>query len=339
MSALKELVDRYLDWKLVERRLRLYKNINSHFPLQNLEQGNRSPYECHYMAWRLGTWKNDSLLGRMDELLGFSSKLPGWENEFKDFKKDRRYETYWGLLWQMQVAEFLVGKGAKVAWNASGPDLNVSVNGRQFWVECYAYQKSFGIESFLCELLMKIHPQIKVTHNFCQKFSIPQDQDLVGVLKKIVRLIDEGFIEQKIKQAEKEYPVYLETPKECANLKIYIEGSNSNNYNPGLNKDETGSPSEYWKVALGEAMKSKKDSNELRVHRPNVLAINYALSADFQLADWRRKDLSESLSVCLPDSIDAAFFCVCGVDQRLCDIPTDGIDYQGATNHPFVSLI
>jgi hypothetical protein len=77
--AHKTLIDRYLDWDLVKRRLGNYRNIGKHYTLNNLQGcSNKAPFYCHYLAWRLGTWKDENWFEFFDSLLSNATNLPNW---------------------------------------------------------------------------------------------------------------------------------------------------------------------------------------------------------------------------------------------------------------------
>ena len=57
------LVERFLSWDRVHERLARYEHIGRAYPIELLERHKTfSPYFCHYMAWRLGTWNNEGLI-------------------------------------------------------------------------------------------------------------------------------------------------------------------------------------------------------------------------------------------------------------------------------------
>ena len=107
--AQKRFVDSLISWDLVRRRLDRYPAIRSAFPLDLLAQRRESePYFCHYMAWRLGTWTNESVMSRLDDLLEAASRLPNWSSE-RGLLESAEFGDFWSLLWQLQVAEYLAG--------------------------------------------------------------------------------------------------------------------------------------------------------------------------------------------------------------------------------------
>lgn len=344
--AQKELVRKYLDWKKVNDRLSRYRHVGQHYSLKALQDcSDKSPYYCHYLAWRLGTWKNETWLSFFDELLKYGSSLPHWDRRIgKEYPSKRyQYQEFFSFLWELQVAKFFSEiKGVSVAWTASGLDIKISSNGKTFYIECYTFTKSFAIELFIEELLTQIHPSIRVLHTPCIRFRLPKDRDVDRFLDETFRpYIESNCVENKIREAEKEYPVLLPTPQGIDNFYIYVEGHDPDKYVPGRLPNAAGPPEDYLAVCFKEAIINK--TKQLGRCHPNVLAVNYLLSEDFQMAAKRQDQLNESgISERIPlcdfsDTIDGLFFSACGLD----DIPSLQNSYlkiKTGIEHPISSL-
>jgi hypothetical protein len=248
-------------------------------------------------------------------------------------------------LWELQVAKFFSEiKGVSVEWTLSGPDLKISSNGKTFYIECYTFTKSFGIELFIEELLNRIHSRIRTLHTPCIKFSLPQNEDTENFLNDIFSpYLDPCFMDNKLKEAEKEFPVLLPTPQGIDNFYIYAEGNNPDKYIPGRLLNASGIPEIYLAVCFKEAIDAKLNSNKLSQHSNVLLAINFVLSKDFEGAANRQDQLnelrlSEPISLCdFGNAIDGIFFSTCGID----DIPSLGNSYlkiKAGIEHPILSL-
>ena len=82
--AQRELVHKLIDWKRVKYRCQQYPAIGQTFTMERLrEHCESTPYYCHFMSWRLGTWENESLFQRLEDLLCCAKALPNWEQEKK----------------------------------------------------------------------------------------------------------------------------------------------------------------------------------------------------------------------------------------------------------------
>ena len=150
--AQRHFVHRFIDWDRVGCRLESYPAIGRTFPLKILKKyGERPPYYCHYMAWRLGTWWNESLFQRLEELLCCAEALDHWDHEKKSLVNSPEFGEFWSLVWQLQVAEHLCAIGTEVRWGELWTRLSVTVGGNRWYVECYSYHKSFGLFLFLQE--------------------------------------------------------------------------------------------------------------------------------------------------------------------------------------------
>src|SRR3989338_1393975 len=344
--AQKVLVKKYLDWGKVNDRLSLYEYIGKHYTLKALQKcSEKSPYYCHYLAWRLGTWKNENPFIFFNELLKHGNSIPNWNKKIKKEDPSERYEyeKFFSFLWELQVAKFFSEiNGVSVEWTTSGPDIKISSNGKTFYIECYTYTKSFSLELFVEELLKKIHPNINVLHTHCIKFSLPQNKNTESFLNDIFTpYLDSYFIESKVKEAENEYPVLLPTPKGIDNFRIYVNGNNPDKHIPGPNK--RGRAEGYLPVCFKEAVNAKRNSNKLSQCSNVLLAINFLLSTDFQRAANEQDELNElgiSEPIPFPDfgnTIDGIFFSVCGINN-VPSLKNSYLKIKDGINNPILSL-
>jgi hypothetical protein len=317
--AHKTYIERYLDWARVEEQLAHYEHIRRLYPINFLKRcSDRSPYYCHYLAWRLGTWENEQLFEFMDDLFATGTSLKNWDAN-NNLLRSCTFDDFWGLIWQLQIAKFFCRKeGVQVEWMKSGPDLKVELGDEMFYVECYTYRKSFGIEEFICELFLQLNEQIRIEHIPCIHFSLPNDAHRLEVfLDTLFRpYLDSAFLDAKLKQAELEYPVLLPTPNGVNNLYVYIEGNEPGNYVPGRIPNSTGDPETYLKHSIDEGLNNKRDSNRLGDHHPNLLAVNYLLDVCFQMALHHQINLGWGPpSATFSTTFDAVLLAACGIDQ------------------------
>ncbi len=346
--AHKILVRKYLDWEKVCNRLSRYEYIGKHYNLEALQDcSEKSPYYCHYLAWRLGTWEDEKSFAFFNELLKHGSLLPIWDKKIKDEDPSKRYEydKFFHFLWELQVAKlFSEIKGVSVEWTLSGPDLKISSNGKTFYIECFTSTKSFGIELFVEELLRQIHPNIEVLHISCIKFSLPQKSNTETFLDNIFSpYLNPCFIDNKLKEAEKEWPVLLPTPQGIDNFYIYVKGPMQAEYISGRLPNASGIPENYLAVCFKEAIDAKRDSNKLSQHSNVLLAINFLLSTDFQGAANRQKELnelclSEEIPLCdFGNAIDGIFFSACGING-VPSLENSYLKIKAGIEHPILSL-
>ena len=320
--AQRQLVHQRIDWKRVQHRRTCHPAIGRTFPMNILERGcESSPYYCHYMSWRLGTWEDDCVFQRLEELLCCAELLPNWEYEKTSLVNSTDFAEFWSLVWQLQVAEYLCEVGSDVCWAKSGPDLSVKVDEKRLYVECYTPRKSFGLLGFLEELLQKLDPHVRTYYDLCLPFQLPRNSDrsrfLDGVLN---RFLDPSFLAKAQDGAKTRYPVILykgpeQNPKHS--LYIYVDGDNGDAYMPGIVPNQTGDPEFYFEHVLQEAIDAKGNSNALEAHHPNLLAVNYSLSADFQLARMLLERVQPSTLPRIAHNIDTLAIYVVGINERL----------------------
>lgn len=162
--AQRQLVHRFIDWDIVECRCQRFPAIGRAFPVHYLRSCEENPpYYCHYMAWRLGTWRNESLFVHFDKLFHKAEQFPDWAAE-ASLLKSKDFSDFWSLVWQLQMAEYLCRIGSDVRWAKSGPDLSVQLESEKWFIECYTCRKSFGLMSFLEEVLQRVDSSISAVH-------------------------------------------------------------------------------------------------------------------------------------------------------------------------------
>lgn len=315
--AHRELVHQFVDWELIGRRHSEYPAIGRAFDLATLKSGSeKPPYYCHYMAWRLGIWKGVGLLERLEELLLQAESLPNWKHE-RPLLTSHEFADFWSLVWQLQVAEYLVTIGSDVRWAKDGPDLSVVVNDERWFVECYTLRKSFGLLRFLEELLERIDPALRINYDQCMKFQLPNNSKREEFLNDVIApFLTPTYLAEAKSAATKKYPVVL-FEHSSSSLRVYVEGDDVDVYTPGVIPNRVGKPEDYLKVALREAASAKRESNKLDRHKPNLVAVNYLLSTDYQLATSLRRTDRSSLGLEVDPAIDALAVSVVGVDERL----------------------
>ena len=314
----RQLVNQHINWATVESRLERFPAIGTAFPLDRLRSSSGTPpYYCHYLAWRLGTWNDDALFMRLEELFREAQALPNWSAQ-ASLLTSADFADFWSLVWQLQVAEYLCSIGSSVSWwGVSGPDLSVEVENERWFVECYVYRKSFGLMLFIEEVLGQVDPSISVKYDLCLPFSLPTDGERASFLDDFLfPFRDPAFVPDALARSADAYPEVLRQHE--SGLIAYVEGSDPANYVPDRVPNRTGDPQTYLEVALSETLRAKQNANLLATHHPNLVVANYALSKDFQLALVRADDMGLSLpTIELGPNIDALAIGATGIDERL----------------------
>lgn len=314
-AAQEELVGRVLDNVDVTRRLRAFPAIAEAYANVDFERHRETPpYYCHYLTWRLAQFRQP-LLARLDALFTVAASLPGWERERESLVHDGEFGVFWSLIWQLQVAEFLVSRGLEVRWTGEGPDLLAHVGSTQLYVECLTLRKSYGVRIFIEELLQSIHPQLAVDHQPFLRFKTPQGRDeLDGFLNELFRpFLDPGYLPDQLAQAEREYPILIAVPESAENLTVSLDGGPAAEYVPLRLPQGGGDHADHLNAMLREAVSNKAGANQLPDHRPNVLAVSLLLGQDPEVAiSFGAKGVVD-----LADSIDELVYGAVGIDQQL----------------------
>ena len=253
---------------------------------------------------------------RLDQLLCCAENLPNWKHE-QSLLNTAEFGDFWSLLWQLQVAEYLGRVGTDVCWNKSGPDLSVKICNIRWYVECYLCHKSFGLLRFVEEVLREIDPAICVSYDLCLPFTLPQNKDRNQFLYSIFTpFLNSKYVENAKADAKREWPVLLYQDQNSS-LRIYVKGDDSDSYMPGVIPDSVGNPKYYLELILKEAVNAKKDSNNLKGHHPNLLAVNYLLSEDYQFANASSQRMRTPALPQIGPNIDVLAASTAGIDEHL----------------------
>jgi hypothetical protein len=315
--AQRTFVHRLVNWKLIDYRCRKYPAIGRAFPLALLQKyQEKEPYYCHYMGWRLGTWSENSVFERLDELLRCAEKLPDWKGE-RNLLTSADFAEFWSLLWQLQVAEYLCRVGENVRWAKSGPDLSAIVDGQRWYVECYTPRKSFGLLNFLDELLTRLDSSIEISYSYCLPFRLPQNNERSRFLHEVLSpFLNHDYLRSFKRSALQKYPVII-YQHPSSSLHVYLNGPNADAYTPCVIPNEVGNPNHYLEQIISEAVRSKSTCNELREHRPNILAVNFLLSIDFQIASFSKRTPNVPSAPQIAPNLDVLAIAIIGIGEHL----------------------
>ncbi len=100
-------------------------------------------------------------------------------------------------------------------------------------------------------------------------------------------------------------------------MTVYLKGDDINAYSPGIVPNLVGSPEAYLRVALREAANAKIGANALSRHRPNIVAVNLLLSADYQLVRSLRRTSEVPIALTVDPAIDAISVSAVGIDESV----------------------
>lgn len=294
----RHFVHELIDWGRVQERLRRYPAIARSFPEEMLKKhGDAPPYYCHGMAWRLGTWStwSENTFVRLNQLLCLGRRIPNWKNE-KSLLTMPDYGTFWSVIWQLQVAEHLCRIGTGVRWGdaSGGPDLSVEIAGKRWFVECYSVQKSYGLLSFLEELLSKIlNVNVQTEYQLFLPRPLPRGNEAGRSFDEILEPYCDRRCRDKVNRAD--VTIVFKTSDNSP----WIRLTRKNEYVP--NTDPSGSPRTHVAVMLAESVRKKTQANQLGRHHPNVVAVNLLLT-DTQVASSLRHNVIQEMAPSLEDT-------------------------------------
>lgn len=323
----KYLVHKYIDWEKVEERLSKYEYINKYFPLATLTHRKfteKLPYYCHYLAWRLGTWKNEQLFEYFNFLLENTETINGWVDKNK-IQNGNEFGQFWSFLWELQAAEFLNSlENTDIEWKSSGPDFEINYNGKKYYLECKVLRGFFSEEEFIGELLNQINlenqnnPEIKIRHNLFINFSAPKNFKQPQFFNEIFRpFVNENFLENAIIDLKNKSPILLNRFPTCdsPNLFIYLTNPDASEFDAKLELsiNSTGAPDIYFPLVLENFIKGKLKENNIDDYHPNVLLINYLLDPGLQVAT----SLREFTHLFVPSEFDTIFLSSTSIDRKI----------------------
>jgi len=116
-----------------------------------------------------------------------------------------------------------------------------------------------------------------------------------------------------------------------------MEGENASSYDPSVHPARAGAPDNYLQTALQEALANKSQRNDLPSKHPNLIAVNFVLSEDWQVAVQLRPDKALVATSDVPAEIDAVFLAACGIQ----DLPSSSGGYRWfrTEGHPARGLL
>jgi hypothetical protein len=271
------------------------------------------------MAWRLGTWTSEYIFGRLEQLLGQAKTMPGWSGE-QGMLANPQYSNFWSLIWQLQVAEWLVSLGFSPKWNNPGPDLLVEVDGQQVWLECYSTVGFYEPVEFLGEILPAIHPSLKVVY---APSGEPAAVD--GALLESCLVTVESELPAALEKARTgTWPVLLYASPNGGAISVRLYGDDIDHYDPSLDRAHTLDFEGHFRRGLHQAFRGKLGENALANNRPNVVMINLVVNELFQLAVAPVGHLSKDPRALIPSNVvtgsqdlDAVIWTITGIDEKL----------------------
>jgi hypothetical protein len=281
------------------------------------------PWFCHGLAFRMATYSDDTdhLFERWETLLKIAQQGNGWEVEYKrwngvDDHWAMKWDKFEQLIWLLQCYEYFSERGLTVSFPESngGPDLLIEREEQEkLYAECYFYSKWWFREEYFTQLLWKIDKNlsIKRTHNVKVEPCKNPFSEGAPFIEAFSQLADSLT---PVRLAELRVAAQERTPQiicEIGDVRFLLEGAGE--YQPNFNAQ--GDPVYSFPNYVNEIINAKKDSNNLKGSRPNIVMAN-AMGLDFQLAFSKNSEQAPTISE-LPCSLDEVWISVCGFDGKL----------------------
>jgi hypothetical protein len=277
------------------------------------------PSVFHSLAFRMATYKEESLFRRWEQLLLQAREFEGWNSEYSNWNS---VQDHWAIkwnkfnqfLWMLQCCEYFAEQGGEVSFpyatTTARPDIHVKYgDGSELFVECHHYTKWWGTEQLVEGILYALDQSLRIErmHNLRydnNRFADTRDEAVEEALAELRKHLSPNKLAELRKQAHSETPVEV---CKLGDFVVLLDGPGD--YRPRRNAH--GDPNDSWPVFRDEILHSKAKSNGLPHHRPNLLLVN-CLGIDFQTS------LNEdSKAQCLPSSLDQVWFCTCGIDDKI----------------------
>jgi hypothetical protein len=322
LPAQKILVDQLLDWSLVKKRLNQYPSIATAFPIETLQAlSERPPYYCHYMSLRLGVFCGEESFALLDSLLAIAMKIENWEGN-KNLLTQPEYGAYYSLLWQLQVAEYLLRMGCKPKWNCSGPDLSVlTEKGEPFHVECYVYRKTVDAFQYVEDLCAALCKDLVACRPYALQGRLPtgDSKKLTDWLSNLLQPLTNA--EKLSAAAEQAKHVTRVVLNKCdkTQIAIHMNGNTNGEYVPQDGSSAVGDGELWLKVALQEVLNAKSDSNNLKRYKPNIVAVCFLQTAEYinSLGFVEHIGANPYESLVMPADIDAVMHTDIDIKKKL----------------------
>ncbi len=331
MPEMKRFIDRVLETrgcpKRYHSRIKRFPNLAQHadLPLSLDEISNdEAPWYCHGLAFRMATYPsaNDNLFARWDKLLKLPDGTEDWELELKNWVKNgdhwaRKWDKFYHFLWLLQCFEYFKRSGHQVTFsmrkNGPATDLEIERNRcDSVFVECTVYSKWWFNEAFLGDILGILEPElfIRRIHNLKPNdYNSFSQKEFPKTLRRIANCLRPDLLLAAKAETAKASP-HLIFESETGDFQILLDGEGE--YQPDLNNAH-GAPELSLPNFLKEIIKAKKDKNNLKKSRPNILMVN-GLGVDFQAALIRNEtDVKEFDN----SAIDEIWLAACGIDDKL----------------------
>ena len=331
MTKLDELMlralDRRGDKELYQQRRNTYPALERYGQLPSYSASLRS----HGLAFRMATYScgSEHIFARLNELLALAEQADGWIKEFGNWNQNGDHWAYgwprfYHFIWLLQCFEYFKHASCDVVFsgtNEAAPDLRVTSGSDEFYVECTVCSKWWFNEERLRDVLLMLHPQLRIERTFNVAYSNEHNPFSSEHFDRTTATLAAILSPERLAEAEMQAaiasPVVLHDLK-YQNIVVSLEGGGE--YVPNPNNAH-GDPEASLHAFIREVISSKENRNGLLSSRPNVLMIN-GLGTDFQTGiAYAHNPRDAQNDVGFADfskgAIDEVWIASCGLGEKL----------------------
>jgi hypothetical protein len=287
----------------------------------------QSPWFCHSLAFHMATYSDsyDYLFDRWETLLKLAQQADGWEDEYKRWSSSnnhwaKKWDKFVHFMWLLQCYEYFFEQGHNASFpvarkNQAMPDLLIKRHAQKegLYVECYYYSKWWPYEEHLQQLLRKIDENLSINrpHNVAIELSknpFRQGVQFDTTFGQLAEALTPVRLAELRNAAQETSP---QTVIGFGQVEIWLKGEGYYGGRPNAQGD----PEYSFPVYIDEIIEAKKDRNNLKGSRPNILMAN-AMSWEFQFG-FAKSICEMHTNRELPSSLDEVWISVCTFDGKL----------------------
>jgi hypothetical protein len=240
--------------------------------------------------------------------------VSGFDERLKQARSDHSSSSFFGLLSELKVAGLFAETEIAFCFlhtrKKPSPDFCVKTDAGEIYLEVTTFEKHYPALQACEEQLQKIDPRFKFgrRHALIPTYEGQQrNKSFPGT--KIIQLISERLEAYSGKQLNAHKVPVWGNPSKHTLFGLLIDDEIESLADPNnANGDDHVSTKEF----IQEVLDNKKDKNNLKNLRPNVLWVE-----GFRITEWQTAEMYRVPwdSINWPSEIDALIFTVCGIDS------------------------
>jgi hypothetical protein len=272
------------------------------------------PFLHPYAAWQ--TYSTLEPVEVVDLIVCNLNKrnVSGFDERLKQARKDHSSSSFFGLLSELKVAKLFSETDMAFSFlhtrKTPSPDFCVKTDAGEIYIEVTTFGKHYPALQACEEQLQKIDPRFKFGRRYALETTYEgQQPNKPFPDTKIIQLISERLKAYSGKQLNAHTVPVWGSPSEHTLFGLLIDDEIERLADPhNKNGDDHVSTREF----IEEVLDKKKDKNNLKNLRPNVLWVE-----GFWITEWQTAEMNKVPwdSINWPSEIDALVLTVCGIDS------------------------